>query len=152
MKTEEAKSLISLIRDSSAADVTVVSFVILPILLAAWSLFLNSLSALETHVEAKGYLLAVLLVIYIGGVFIMKLFESTKGKRERAAQHIRNRLERRNTHLGSFDYIRRTVNPEYSDPFLLTILDEFPDDFRRAQIKGGKLGLALNESSEEGNT
>jgi hypothetical protein len=151
MKTEEAKSIISLIRDSSPADITVVSFVILPILLAAWSLFLNSLSALDTQPATKGYLLIGLLVVYVGGVFAMKSSESAKEKRARAAKHIRNRLERRSKHLGSFDYIRRTVNSDYCDDFLTAIVEEFPDDFRRAQIKGGKPGIALNEPTEDRN-
>jgi hypothetical protein len=74
--------------------------------------------------------------------------ESAKDKRARAAKHIRNRLELRSTRLGSFDYIRRTVNSDYGDDFLAAILDEFPDDFRRAQIKGGKPGIALNEDRD----
>jgi hypothetical protein len=53
MKTEEARSLIELVRDASATDIAVVSFVVLPLLLAAWSVLLNTLSGLDGHPTAK---------------------------------------------------------------------------------------------------
>lgn len=144
MKTEEAKFIITLIRDSSVGDILIVSFVILPILLVAWSFVLDLIKS-----PMKLNSLGVLVLLYVVSVVVMKYSESKKDQRARAAKHIRNRLERRSNHLGSFDYIRRTVNSGYTDGFLTAILDEFSDDFRRAQIKGGKPGIALKEPSED---
>lgn len=148
MKTEDAKSIIELIRDAPVGDITVVSFVLLPILLAAWLFLLNSVSALDQHPNLKSYSIAVLFLIYVVGVWIMKSSESSRSRRLRAAKHIRNRLERRGNRLGSFDYLRRTVNSEYTDELFFQLIEDFPDDFRRAIIKGGKPGLALNDPVE----
>jgi p-aminobenzoyl-glutamate transporter AbgT len=149
MKAEEAQSLIEIVRDASATDIAVVSFVILPVLLAAWSVLLNTLSALDGHSSAKLAILGTLLVVYVIAVWVMKSSEGARAKRIRSAKHIINRLQHRTTRLGSFDYIRRTVDADYSNDFLFAMIDEFPDDFRRATVKGGLPGIALNEPKED---
>jgi hypothetical protein len=146
MKTDEAKSILEIVRGASAGDIAVVSFIFLPILLAAWSVLLNSVGALPMSSTNRMWLVLALIAIYAATVLIMKRTESTQNHRIRAVKHIRNKLQCRpapNQDLASFDYIRKRVNSAYTDDFLLKLVDDFPDDFMRIKCKGDKPGLKL---------
>ena len=146
MKTDEAKSILEIVRGASAGDIADVSFIFLPILLAAWSVLLNSVGALPMSSTNRMWLVLALIAIYAATVLIMKRTESTQNHRIRAVKHIRNKLQCRpapNQDLASFDYIRKRVNSAYTDDFLLKLVDDFPDDFMRIKCKGDKPGLKL---------
>ena len=134
MKTDDARSIVQLVRDSPAADVVLVSFAVLPILLTAWALLLKTVGVLPNSTTDRIWLMAILVCVYVVAVIVMKCSQATRIEKLRAAKHIRNRLERRPapyTSLASFDYIRRHVNELYSDEFLWKLIDEFPDEFMR---------------------
>lgn len=146
MKATEAKSIIEAVRAASVGDIAVVSFVVLPILLAAWSVLLSFAGMLPPTPTYRLWLFVALVVLYALAVFVMKRSESAHSRRIRAAKHIRNRLQRRlppNYGLASFDYIRRRVNDTYTDDFLTKLVEDFPDEFMRMRCKGDRPGLRL---------
>jgi hypothetical protein len=57
-------------------------------------------------------------------------------------QHIINYLAANDFTMVSFDRIRKNINAQYSDELLFKLIDEHPDRFRRAKLKGGVVGLA----------
>jgi hypothetical protein len=149
MKLKEARSAVDWIRDTKPSDIVVVSLFLLPLLLGAWSVVLNSISYLDEHDGFSAVLLCLLLLTYVVGIVVMKATEGRDDQLRRAKTHIRNRLQQRGNQTGSFDYLRRTVDETYTDEFLRNIIDQFPLEFRRARIKGGKDGMALVEETEE---
>ena len=62
---------------------------------------------------------------------------------KRMSQHIRNYLKAHNFRMVSFETIRERINEDYSDKILLTLIDRSPDQFRRANIRGDRPGIAL---------
>jgi hypothetical protein len=61
----------------------------------------------------------------------------------RMAKHITNYLKAKEWTMMSFEKIRENINDDYSDKLLLTLIDKWPDKFRRAKIKGGVPGIAI---------
>ncbi len=149
MKIKEARSAVDWIRDTKSSDIIVVSLFMLPLLLGAWSVFMNSISFLDERDGFRAVLLLILLLTYVVGIVVMKATESRDDQLRRAKTHIQNRLLRRGNQTGSFDYLRRTVDETYTDEFLRRLIAIFPLEFRRARIKGGKDGMTLVEEIEE---
>jgi hypothetical protein len=115
----------------------------LPILLAAWSFLLSSIGALPEGSTARLCLLAALIIIYGVAVLFTKRAEGAHSRNLRGIMHIQNRLESRvgKYHgLASFDYIRQRVNSSYTDPFLFSLIDQFPRDLMRITCKGEQPG------------
>jgi len=60
---------------------------------------------------------------------------------ELAAQHIVHYLDHNDYTMVSFQRIRNNINPNYTDEFLMRMIDRFPNRFRRAMVKGQKPGV-----------
>ena len=67
---------------------------------------------------------------------------------ERAAQHITNYLRENKFTSVSFQRVRENINSAYTDELLLQLIDESPQRFRRAKIKGGFPGIGLVSRDE----
>jgi nucleoside 2-deoxyribosyltransferase len=61
----------------------------------------------------------------------------------RMAMHIQNYLRHNNFDMMSFDRIRQRINASYTNEMLLKLIDERPDKFKRALLKGGKDGIGV---------
>jgi hypothetical protein len=157
MKTDDAKSIVQLVRDASPADVAFVSFAVLPILLTGWTFLLKTVGAFPESIAPRIWIMAILVCLYVVAVIVMKRSQVTRTEKLRAAKHIRNRLERRPapyTSLASFDYIRRNVNESYTNEFLSRLIDEFPDQFMRQPCTDGgrkpeRPGIRLKQEDSE---
>ena len=136
MKTIEVKSIIDIIRDSETKELVIVSLLVLPILLGAWSVFLNSIEFLDGYEKWKFLAVCVLLIVYIGGLFYMKLTDTSKDKLKRARIHVETRLKKRGGHRASFDAIRDEVNENYSNKFLEKMIEMNPEIFDRCKVEG----------------
>ena len=42
----------------------------------------------------------------------------------------------------SFEIVRKNINSAYTDNFLDSLLEHYPNKLRRAQLKGNKAGIA----------
>jgi hypothetical protein len=60
---------------------------------------------------------------------------------ELGAQHIIHYLDHNNYTKVSFQRIRNNINSDYSDDFLMRMIDRFPNRFRRVIMKGQKHGV-----------
>jgi hypothetical protein len=152
MDIKEVRSSVDLIRDASSADLVIISLFLLPILLGAWSLLLNSLHFLDQHDGSKLLTVGILLLIYVAGLVIMKLWDPREEKLKRARAHVENRLRRRPGHRASFDAIRSEVDSRYDDPFIRELIDKNPGIFQTCTIKrtdGTKAGITLVDESPE---
>ena len=135
-----------MIRDAENKELIIVSLFLLPILLGAWSLFLNSIAFLNQYDSWKFEAICVLLAMYIIGLALMKLTDTQKDKLKRARYHVETRLKKRPGHLASFDAIRREVDETYTDDFLKKLIDLNPELFGRCEIKrkdDNKPGITL---------
>jgi hypothetical protein len=76
-----------------------------------------------------------------------ELKQSSRGRKKlepdwiKIAKHIENYLSDKDFAMVSFERIRKNINSEYSDELLLQLVDHLPKKFRRARLKGNKLGL-----------
>jgi hypothetical protein len=57
------------------------------------------------------------------------------------AKHVTSYFVGRTITMVSFETLRRRINSKYSDELLLEMIDNFPDRFRRARLKGDRAGL-----------
>jgi hypothetical protein len=142
----EAKSVVELIRGATIADIAVVSFVVLPILIGAWILLFTLMGALPQSLSARLFLAAGLVIFYIGAIAVMKRSENARSRKLRVVKRIYNTLERRrlpNQGFGSFNYIRERVDEALSDRSMLDLIEEFPDFFVRGKTKDGKDAIKI---------
>ena len=151
MEIREVRSWIDLVREASKADLTIVSLFLLPFLLWAWSLLLNSLRFFDQHDGYKIVIIGLLLVTYVVGLIIMKCWDPREEKLKRARYHVQNRLKQRPGQRASFDAIRDEVNQTYTNEFLGELIDKNPGVFRTCMIRrtGGSIpGITLAEDEE----
>jgi hypothetical protein len=149
MEIKDIRSCIDLIRETSKADLTILSLFLLPLLLGGWSLFLNNLSFSD---RCKSLIIGILFVIYVVGLIIMKSWDPRDERLKRARYHIQNRLKNRPGQRASFEAIRGEVNQTYDDEFLKELIDKNPGVFRTCLIKrtgGPKHGITLVKEDEE---
>ena len=150
MDVKEVRSAIDLVREASKADLTIVSLFLLPVLLGAWSLFLNTLHFLDQQDGYKTTIIGILFVIYLAGLIIMRCWDPREEKLKRARYHVQNRLKQRPGHRASFDAIRSEVNESYTDEFIRELIDKNPEIFRTCTIKrteGHRPGITIEEEA-----
>jgi len=150
MKIKEVRSIVDMIRDANKKELIIVSLFLLPIMLGAWSFFLNSIGFLEQHNGFKLVIICVLLILYISGLIYMKRQDTRNEKLRRARYHVENRLKKRGGHRASFEAIRNEVNETYDDDFLKELIEKNPEIFGTVTIKkGNKPGITLVETETE---
>ena len=138
MNIKEVRSMVDMIRDADKKELIIVSLFLIPLLLGAWSVFLNSLGFLDQHDGWKCMIICILLILYVGGIIYMKKADTEEDKLKRARYHVETRLKKRGGHRASFDAIRNEVNEIYSDDFLKKLIDLNPEIFGTCTIKKGK--------------
>ena len=144
MNTKEVRSMVDMIRDADNKELVIVSLFILPVLLGAWSFFLNSLGFLNQHDGWKLMIICLLLTLYTIGIIYMKMADTEEDNLKRARYHVETRLKKRGGQRASFDAIRDEVNKDYSDDFLRKLIDLNPEIFGTCRIKkGNKPGITL---------
>ena len=152
MDIKEVRSCVDLVRDASSADLVIISLFLLPVLLGAWSLLLNTLHFLDTHDGSKVLIVGIVLAIYVAGLVIMKLWDPRAEKLKRARAHVENRLKRRRGHRASFDAIRNEVDSRYDNEFIRELIDKNPGIFQTCTIKrtdGPLAGITLADEAPE---
>ena len=150
MNIKEVRSMVDMIRDADNKELVIVSLFLLPLLLGAWSIFLNNLNFLDQHDGWKMLIICLLLVLYVGGLIYMKRKDTQKEKLKRARYHVETRLKKRGGHRASFEAIRNEVNETYSDDFLNKLIELNPEIFGKCTIKKGhKQAITLVEVESE---
>jgi len=150
MNIKEVRSVVDMIRDAGNKELIIVSLFLLPLLLGAWSFFINSLDFLDQYNGWKLIIICILLCLYVGGLIYMKSQDTRKEKLRRARYHVETRLKKRGGHRASFEAIRNEVNETYTDDFLKELIEKNPEVFGTVTIKKGrKPGITLVEAKTE---
>lgn len=148
---KETQFIINMIRDACNKELIIVSLFLLPILLGAWSIFLNSFSFLDRYDGWKFLFVCILLLLYVLGIIRMKFTDTPEDKLRRARKHVETRLKKRRGHRASFDAIRNEVNTTYTDEFLEKLINMNPEIFGKCKIKA-RMGNKENKENKEGIT
>jgi hypothetical protein len=77
----------------------------------------------------------------IGEVDEQGIVSRDAGDLERAGAHIANYMDHHKFSMVSFERIRKSINSNYSDEFLMKIIDRYPNRFRRTTLKGDRPGV-----------
>ncbi len=91
---------------------------------------------------AKYWSLGIVLIAYIVGVLAMLIGSNNEKKREIAKDQIIGYLTANSCNIMTLDAIREKINQGYSSQFLNSLPTHYPNEIRRAKLKGSKQGLA----------
>jgi hypothetical protein len=94
MNTKDVRSMVDIIRDADSKELVIVSLFLLPLLLGAWSIFLNSLGFLDHRHGWKFLIICFLSALYVCGLIYMKRADTQEDKLKRARYHVETRLKR----------------------------------------------------------
>ena len=140
--------LIGALKEASPFDLFLISFLLLPFVFDAW---LGVTEKLQWGETAKVGALGVVLVFYVVGVVAMLQGSSRARRREVARDQIVQYLTSKNFEMMSYERVRKNINKAYADDFLESLVIHFPNDLRKAKLKGAKPGLARIMESETEN-
>lgn len=135
----DTKTILNILKQASPFDIFLISFIALPFVFQAW---LEVLEKLNTSDTLKAWSLLVILLAYILGIFMMIIGVNKNKKREIAKDQIINYLTRNSLTMMKLETIQNKINKNYSDEFLNSLAIHFPNEIRRAKLKGGVTGLA----------
>ena len=147
MKTEEARSIIDLIKNSTFGELFFTSLIILPIYLGSWIVVLKQLETSLWGIEIE--ILLILLISYIITLGIMKIYQSKDDKIHNASRRIRSYIISRNWKRMSYERIMKNIDKNYDEELLNAIINKYPDDFRIGTIIGGKIAIVILGEEEE---
>lgn len=120
---DETLSLIELLKIASLSETIIVGIILLPAFLGLWAVILNKL---QFNVKINRILYAALVVVYISGIAVLKLGESSSQKLMTASIKVKSYLEEKGWEIIGFNRIRERIEPNYSDEFLLEIIQATP--------------------------
>ncbi len=143
----DPKTILTTLKEASPFDLFLISFLLLPFVFDAW---VGVLGKLELGVDAKYGSLGVVLVGYVVGVIAMLVGSNRQKEREISRDQILQYLTSKDFEMMSFERVRANINQAYTDEFLEMLPVHFPNQLRKAKLKGSKPGLArIIESAHE---
>ena len=141
----DPKNILNTLKEASLFDLFLVSFLLLPFVFDAW---LGVAEKLQLEVTAKYWSLGVVFLFYVVGVVAMLQGSSRARRREIARDQVIQYLTAKNFEMMSYERVRKNINKAYTDELLESLVTHFPNDLRKAKLKGGKSGLARIMESE----
>ncbi len=133
----DPRTILNTLKEASPFDLFLISFLLLPFIFKAWLGLLNNL---DFSISAQYWSLGLILLFYLAGVIAMLLSSQREQQRERARDIIVQYLISKGYEMVFFDRIREKINSLYSDIFLETLPSQFPNEIRKAKLKGAKPG------------
>ena len=144
----DPKTILRTLKEASPFDLFLVSFLLLPFVFGAWMVVLDKL---EAGLTVKYWALGIILVAYIVGVVSMLVGSTRTRSREIARDQVLQYLTAKGFEMMSYERVRSNINKAYSDAFLEALTATFPNDLRRARLKGSKPGIARIIESDAAN-
>lgn len=135
----DAKTILKILKEASPFDIFLISFIALPFVFEAW---LRILEQLELGLTARIWSLGFVLVAYTAGIVAMLVGTNREKRREVAKDQIINYLTSNSFEMMKLDTIREKLNQGYTDEFLNSLPVYYPNEIRRAKLKGNQPGLA----------
>ena len=145
---KDYSELLKVLKQASLFDVFVASFLLLPFILQAWLEVLTKLAFTDT---GKYWSVGAIVILYAFGIIAMIVANSRSKKREVAKDQMIAYLQSKQFTFVSFDKTRECINSNYNDVFLESLTTAYPQELRRAKLKGNKRGLGriVEETSDE---
>jgi len=137
---KDFSSILKLLKEASPFDVFLISFIALPFVLSAWLTIFEELGC-----QAKQLLIPLVAVIavYFAGICGMVVGTTREKKRDLAKDQIMTYLQSKGFVMMSLDMVRKKLNRSYTDSFLNSVIEAYPNDLRHARLKGSKRGVAI---------
>lgn len=130
--------IMNTIKKATAFDIFLISFFALPFIFDAWVVVLQKINATPEQVF---WTLVGLFGAYVVTVIILVVDNHSKKRKEIAKNLILGYLQAKDFKMMSFDRIREKFSANYTDDFLVKLVQEFPNELRVAKLKGGKPGI-----------
>lgn len=130
--------LMTTIKKATAFDIFLISFFALPFVFERW---IGVLKKIGANIEQILWSLVILFAFYIITVVILVVDNHSKKRKEIAKDLILGYLQAKDFKMMSFKRIRQKFNSNYSDDFLVKLVQEFPKEIRMAKLKDGKPGI-----------
>jgi hypothetical protein len=145
---KDYSELLKVLKQASLFDVFVISFLLLPFLLQGWLEVLTKLAFTDTE---RFWSVGVIILLYVIGVIAMLVANNRNKKCEVAKDQVVAYLQSKQRTAVSFEKIRERISPSYNDAFLESLTTAFPQELRRARLKGGRRGLGriIEETADE---
>ncbi|WP_305910345.1 hypothetical protein Q9L42_000015 (plasmid) [Methylomarinum sp. Ch1-1] len=146
----DPKTILKTLKEASPFDLFLISFIALPFVFEAW---LRILEKLELGLCAMYWSFVIVLLGYIVGVVAMLVGSNREKRREVAKDQIIGYLTANSYKMMTLETIREKINQVYTNDFLNSLPVHFPNEIRRATLKGNKPGLArITEENDESRT
>lgn len=135
----DPRTILNTLKEASPFDIFLISFLLLPFVFDAWLDVMERIGFGES-----GFIISLIIILigYSTGVIATLVGSSRQRSREIARDQIMEYLTRKNFVMVSYERIRKNINQAYGDNFLETLHVHFPDQLRKAKLKGNKKGLA----------
>jgi hypothetical protein len=145
---KDSSSIWKLIKESSPFDIILVSLIVLPLMLSGWITIFKSLGCQTQELRRVIY---ITIATYLIGISAMTIGKIRKNKRKQARDQIIAYLESQGYEMMSFERVRETIKVSYSDSFLDSVIETYPNTLRHATLRGEKRGVArvIVETDEE---
>lgn len=144
----DPRSILKTLKEATLFDLFLISFLLLPFVFDAW---LGVTEKLQFGVSTKCWTLGIVLAFYIVGVVVMLQGSTRCRRREIARDLIIQYLTSKNFEMMTYERVRKNINKAYTDDFLESLITHFPNELRKARLKGAKPGLARIIESETEN-
>ena len=135
----DPRTILKTLKEASPFDIFLISFLLLPFVVDSWLDVIEKLGFGDT---ARYWGVGLIILAYIVGIILMLQGSSRARNREIARDQIVQYLTAKDFEMMSFERVRKNINRAYTDEFLESLVEHFPNDLRKAKLKGGKPGIA----------
>ncbi len=139
--------ILETIRRASPLDLFLISFVLLPFVIAGW---IDVADGLGLGFAAKLATVAVVIAAYLFWLFYMVAAARRRDAHELCRQQILDYLERNKLNAVSFERLRERFSADYTDEFLVAAINSFPGQLARVTLADGRAGVRGGERDETG--
>jgi hypothetical protein len=145
---QDFSSIRKALKEASLHDILLISFVALPFVLSAW---LSVFKDLGYRSGALRGIVYAVIGIYLVGTATMVIGTRKEKRLELANDQVIAYLQSNDFEMMSLDRIHDKIDESYEDSFLSSVIDAYPNELRRAMLRGPKKGVArlLAETERE---
>ncbi len=141
----DLKQPIDLIKRSSWCDLLLVGLLVTPASMIAWTKLIQFAGVSES---ARGGWVLVLVLIHFLAIGFMILGSSRYRRHYRSLTLITGYLVAKGYTMVRFETFRGKYGKEFSDEYLMKVIQEFPQYLRIAKLSGDDIGVAMLSNKE----
>lgn len=159
---DEASQIFSLVENSSFYELVLITLILLPLYLGSWIYILN-----QYNIKGKKrpLILSSLMIVYVAGVFLYKVgyedrlkdtevqleskYNFAKSKIINFLNYTEPGIKDSIWEIVGFNETKRKIDSRYTDEFLESLIDRYPEVFQRIQLhsKDDPKGLKYKRSN-----